>query len=192
MVCMEYTYGHFAEQQNAHMLYFLFFHLMGCTLIKGLEGIIMDNVTKETFSLSENCFQNLVEHLVKVEENKMKLLDEYFPQLSQERQDMEEFIENYISTIDKLIKNTHKSNGNLNFIPFVVIGSKVEVRNIDTGQKHTFKIISPLQGKKPGHISFLSPMGKSLLLKRTGETVQVNAPAGLFYYQILAVYMEQP
>ncbi len=70
----------------------------------------------------------------------------------------------------------------------VGIGSIVTVRDIESDANYKYKIVgsqeaNPMEGK----ISDDSPFGKALYGHATGETVDVDAPAGIIRYEILAI-----
>jgi len=139
-------------------------------------------------TLSKATFENLVKHLVEIEEGKNKLLEQYFPEPSKERNEFEKFIEDYIQQIEQLIRNANKSQTVDNKIPFVTIGSEVEVQDLSEQEVYKFRIVSPSYGSvREGDVSCLSPVGKSLLLKKVGDEVEVNAPGGVYRYKIKSI-----
>lgn len=149
-----------------------------------------------TFSVSTNAFEYLVRHLVDVEEQKDRFLNEYFPDLTRERADTEELINSYIIDLEGLVKRTKAHHAQDCNLPFVVIGSQVEVINMSTGRSQQFRILKPFE---PGvrargtfNVSCFSPVGKALLLQQPGNTVLVNAPAGTFEYQIRSISVSGP
>lgn len=137
--------------------------------------------------LSKSTFDNLVKHLGNIEDGKNELVEQYFPQSTNERDDFERFLGDYIGTIDKLIKNASKSTKVAASLPFVIIGSEVTVKNLDNDRVHTFRLVLSSQGNKRGEVSCFSPVGKSLLLKRVSDQVTVKAPAGEFHYLIESI-----
>lgn len=143
----------------------------------------MANVT-----LSKEIFENLIKQLVYLEEEKLNIVDQYFPKISKNRNDFKEFIDDYIKRIDLLLKNSKKSEINNNFIPFVTVSSEVEIQDVDYDDTLTFRIIDPAIGSvKDGDASYLSPVGKSLLLKKVGDEATVKAPGGVFRYKIKSI-----
>lgn len=142
----------------------------------------------KAYSFSKSTFENLVKHLVEIEEGKDELLQEYFPEPSLERNEFEKLLETYILKVDNLLKDACISEKPDNNLPFVTIGSKVEVEDEENKKLYSFRIVTPFESTvENGDISYLSPMGKSLLLKKTGEKVEVKAPGGTFYYKIKAI-----
>jgi transcription elongation factor GreA len=93
-------------------------------------------------------------------------------------------VETRIAELEDMIKNAvvirhHNSSK-------VQIGSTIEVdRN---GQKMTFTIVGPNEADpSAGKISNESPLGKSFLEKKAGDSVKVKTPAGEATYKIVSV-----
>ena len=95
------------------------------------------------------------------------------------------FVEGRIQTVEALIKNAtlideHHSNDH------VQIGSTVKVSGPDGSQ--SFTIVGSTEAKPAeGRISNESPVGRSLLGKKKGETVTVTVPAGDLDYKIVSI-----
>ncbi len=143
------------------------------------------------FVLSQPAFECLVKHLVEIEEGKNKLLDEIFPRPSKEREEFEILLKDYIKQVDDLIRKVKKSSKAGNKLPFVTIGSEVEIQNLSNNETYKYRIIAPFRGSvKDGNISYLSPVGKSLLLRKVGEEVEVEAPGGIFRYKIKSIRLQ--
>ena len=74
--------------------------------------------------------------------------------------------------------------------PFVVIDSIVEVEDINSNEIERFKIVSPFFTTNPldgDFASYLSPIGKSLLLKKVGDHVLIETPMGNIEYEIKSI-----
>ena len=73
----------------------------------------------------------------------------------------------------------------------VTLGRKVTVKDLEDGTQETYKIVgsqeaNPMEGK----ISEDSPFGKVLVGKEVGDEVTVEAPAGVFRYQIVEIHKD--
>lgn len=97
------------------------------------------------------------------------------------------FIDGRIDELEQLLKeavvirDTSKRSGDL-----VKLGSKVTLHA--KGKKETFTVVGEWEADpKEKKISHESPLGKSLIGKKVGEKVQVEAPAGNISYLIVAV-----
>jgi transcription elongation factor GreA len=138
--------------------------------------------------LSKSKFENLIFHLVKVEDEKTKLIEEYFPGLSKERDEFSEVLESYIGKIDTLIRNNISIGENTdNSFPFVIIHCEVEVQDMETNEELKFRITPPYSNKDINDVSYLSPVGRSLLLKNVGDEVTIDTPGGKLSYKIKSV-----
>ncbi|GAB7389021.1 hypothetical protein BSNK01_28590 [Bacillaceae bacterium] len=142
-------------------------------------------------TLSKAVFEKLVKHLVEVEEGKNKLVEQYYPEPSKERYDIERLIRDYINKVNQLIKNVNQSEMTDNRVPFVTIGSEVEIQDLDDQEVFKYRIVSPWEETlREEDVSYLSPVGKSLLLKKVGDEIQVNAPGGVFRYKIKSILLQ--
>jgi transcription elongation factor GreA len=95
------------------------------------------------------------------------------------------FIEGRIAQLEALIKNATIIDEN-HSTEFVQIGSTVHVDGTDG--KESFTIVgsaeaAPLEGR----ISNESPVGRSLLGKKPGDTIVVRVPAGEFEYRVVKI-----
>ena len=70
----------------------------------------------------------------------------------------------------------------------VTLGSVVCVRSLEDGFEEKFEIVGSQEANpRQGRISDDSPLFQALKGRRKGETVEVNAPAGVFKYEIISV-----
>jgi transcription elongation factor GreA len=70
----------------------------------------------------------------------------------------------------------------------VVFGSTVEIEDVDSGERNVYQIVGDDEADiKEGKISVNSPIARALIGKTEGDTAEVQAPAGLRNYDILAV-----
>lgn len=71
----------------------------------------------------------------------------------------------------------------------------VPVRLVDqeTGDAELFTVVAPHEADPTaGRISFLSPLGSALLLRRVEETVILDAPGGQFVYRVVVIGEADP
>ncbi|HLD56578.1 MAG TPA: transcription elongation factor GreA [Candidatus Omnitrophota bacterium] len=70
----------------------------------------------------------------------------------------------------------------------VYFGTTVELKNKKTGQNITFTFAADDEADvSKNKLSISSPIGKSLLGHKKGETVEVKVPAGIIPYEILKI-----
>jgi transcription elongation factor GreA len=69
----------------------------------------------------------------------------------------------------------------------ISLGSKVELLDVDKDEKITYKLVTSEDANVvQGLISTTSPIGRSLLNKREGDTVEVKIPSGTRTFEILS------
>ncbi|HHU32951.1 MAG TPA: GreA/GreB family elongation factor [Clostridia bacterium] len=139
------------------------------------------------YKMAKPTFESLVSHLVNLEDEKDQLIEELFPETTRERKQFAEFLDEYIAKVNHLIKNTVTSDSEKSF-PFVTIGSKVKIKDLESGEKEELRLVNPIQTSVDDNaISYLSPVGKALILKKVGDIVEVTAPGGKFRYKVEAI-----
>ena len=73
----------------------------------------------------------------------------------------------------------------------VYFGTSVETKNKKSGDKVIFTFVADDEADvAKGKLSINSPIGKSLLGHKVGETVEVRVPAGVIPYEILKIYRQ--
>ncbi|MGE5604145.1 MAG: GreA/GreB family elongation factor [Bacteroidota bacterium] len=126
----------------------------------------------QTLSISPNGFLSLLENLIHIEEN-LKQFSE-FSLTANEANNVKKMLEDYIMTLNRTLEQITMEETSDDLFPYVVIGSEVTLQAPD-GTCQTRRIISPLFPEVlPGDVSFLSPLGKVLLLKEVNDTVTVT------------------
>jgi transcription elongation factor GreA len=97
------------------------------------------------------------------------------------------FLEGRISTIKKMLEIAqvaeHVSGGDT-----VGIGSTVRVYDAEFDEEIEYKLVGVLEADPSnGMISNTSPVGKALLGKKVGDTVDVPIPAGKATYKVVDI-----
>jgi transcription elongation factor GreA len=95
------------------------------------------------------------------------------------------FLEGRIDELTDVINNAKvvKDSGNGNLVG---VGTKVTVRI--NGVKTTFEIVGEWEADiKAKKISHTSPLGSSLVGKKVGEKIEVEAPVGKVVYEIVDI-----
>ncbi|KIL39378.1 transcription elongation factor GreA [Gordoniibacillus kamchatkensis] len=98
------------------------------------------------------------------------------------------FIEGRIITLEKMLRNARIINSEEVGTDTVSIGSLVTLKDLEFGDTVEYTIVGtaesdPFQNK----ISNESPVGKAILGKQKGATVDVSVPAGVIQYQIIDI-----
>ena len=139
--------------------------------------------------LTQDAFNTLLANLVELEEGIGEIIDVFFREPSKEAEDLKKVLKDYVRWMDAMVKRVDVVTTAENDFPYVVIGSEVIVEEKSGGSStYNYRLVSPLKNKVDSdEISFLSPMGKAMLLKRVNQSFVVEAPGGSFEYKILAV-----
>jgi transcription elongation factor GreA len=69
----------------------------------------------------------------------------------------------------------------------VQFGSVVTLHDLRFNEDIECRIVGGSQGSNPNEISVSSPVGKALLDKKVGETVEVAAPKGMIKFKVLKI-----
>ncbi|MEJ6952505.1 transcription elongation factor GreA [Natronospora cellulosivora (SeqCode)] len=98
------------------------------------------------------------------------------------------FIEGRIKEIQNMLRHARIVRDDEITGDTVSLGTMVELRELDTGDEFTYKIVGsaeadPLNFK----ISNESPIGKAILGHKKGDKVSVEVPSGVMEYEILSI-----
>ncbi|MBR5784246.1 MAG: transcription elongation factor GreA [Bacteroidales bacterium] len=97
-------------------------------------------------------------------------------------------LEARISKLQDLIANARLLDESKIDTSKILLLSKVEIRNTKTNLKIAYTIVPESEADiKKNRISVSSPIAKALLGKRVGDVVEVNVPAGVMNFEVLAV-----
>ena len=73
----------------------------------------------------------------------------------------------------------------------VVFGATVTVKDVQTEKEQRYTLVGQDEGDlKNGKISVQSPVGRALIGKRVGDTVEVKTPAKVVEYEVLNICFE--
>ncbi|OEF95798.1 transcription elongation factor GreA [Desulfuribacillus alkaliarsenatis] len=98
------------------------------------------------------------------------------------------FIEGRIITLEKMLRNAKIINNDDVDVNLVSVGSTVIVKDLEFGDDLEYKIVGSAESDPLAQkISNESPLGKALLGKSKGDTIEVSAPAGIIKYEILDI-----
>lgn len=115
-------------------------------------------------------------------------LDDYFSRDDdpEARQAVRERVQQYIAQAERVLSSLPEE------VPFtvqqVLMDVPVQVVDEETGAPESFTVVGPTEvDASSGLISFLSPLGSALLLKRVSETVELEAPGGRFTFRVAVI-----
>jgi transcription elongation factor GreA len=97
------------------------------------------------------------------------------------------FIEGRIALLEQKLRKAQvvvEDNNN----ETVKIGKKVVVKDLVHNKKNEYTLVGSMEADPDQkRISNVSPVGKALLGKHKGETVEVNTPAGTVKYEVVDI-----
>jgi transcription elongation factor GreA len=98
------------------------------------------------------------------------------------------FIEGRIAEIEDIISRAEVIDFSKLTGKIVKFGATVRLADEDTEEKVKYQIVGPYEADlAKGRISVTSPIGKALIGKTVGDTVEVQTPRGAKSYEVVAV-----
>ena len=103
--------------------------------------------------------------------------------------EQQSFMEGRINKIESTLADVQIINvKEINETNRVVFGATVTILNLNSDEEVTYQIVGELEADiNTGLISIASPIARSLIGKRVGDIVDVNAPSGVIEYEIVQV-----
>ena len=97
-------------------------------------------------------------------------------------------LEHRIATLEERLRNARVISKKDIAKDVVSIGSKVKLRDIDAKQTVEYRIVGSAEANpSENKLSNESPVGKAIIGKKKGETVEVAAPRGSMKFKILEI-----
>ncbi|KNY28905.1 GreA/GreB family elongation factor [Pseudobacteroides cellulosolvens] len=130
--------------------------------------------------LTTYVYRAILQHLVDFEERKNEIVNDIYCEPSVLRDDFNIFLDNYLKKLEELIKTsqiidrpTREKLKSLNYLPYVIIGSTVELESNNEHGVYYYRIVSPYDDSKSNKdLSYISTLGRALMLKRPGDIVE--------------------
>ncbi|WP_341279292.1 GreA/GreB family elongation factor [Paenibacillus sp. FSL H8-0537] len=118
---------------------------------------------------------------------KKRFLDAHFVMQGKERMEMDQFLFLYTEAVQELLSETDVLMEE-KLQAMVLIGSHITIEYPEFDTKDSFTIVMPEQANPDENlISFLSPVGRQLLLARLGELISVTTPAGAMRVSVASI-----
>lgn len=93
--------------------------------------------------------------------------------------ELKDLIEN-VEIVDAVEEDTPKDA--------ITLGSIIKIKDVEFGDVDTYTIVGSQEANpREGRISDDSPLGKGLRGHRVGDSVEIEAPAGLIRFEIISV-----
>jgi transcription elongation factor GreA len=97
-------------------------------------------------------------------------------------------LEHRIATLEERMRNARVIEKKDIAKDVVSVGSKVRLRDLDAKQTFEYRIVGSAEADPAENkLSNESPVGKAILGKKKGETVEVSAPRGAMKFKILEI-----
>ena len=100
-------------------------------------------------------------------------------------------LEARISEIEAILANAKIIDEEMLSTDVVQMGSKVTIKDVEYGDIYKYQIISSTSTAKDKGSDYLtsdeSPVAKALIGHMVGDKVEVEAPAGVIYYEIVEI-----
>ncbi len=132
--------------------------------------------------LTTYAYRAILQHLVDFEERKNEIVNDFYSEPSVLRDDFNSFLDNYLRKLEELIKSsqiidrpTRERLKTLNYLPYVIVGSTVELESTNETGIYYFRIVSPYDDSKSNKdLSYISTLGRALMLKRPGDVMEAE------------------
>ena len=97
-------------------------------------------------------------------------------------------LEHRIATLEERLRDARVIDKKEVSKDVVSIGSKVQLKDMDANQTVEYTIVGSAEANPAEHkLSNESPVGKALIGRKKGETVEVTAPRGALKFKILDI-----
>jgi transcription elongation factor GreA len=97
-------------------------------------------------------------------------------------------LEHRIATLEERLRHAQVIDKKSIAKDVVSVGSKVKLRDVDAKQTVEYRIVGSAEANPAENkLSNESPVGKAIIGKKKGETVEVAAPRGALKYKILEI-----
>lgn len=132
--------------------------------------------------IADSMREELIRQLVYFDENRRSLLEKLTTSPLWEQQEVSLMLQQYVQRIEKVVggfaEDVLQSR--------VLIGSRVLLRFDDEGSHDRYRIVLPDDSSLDDNkISCLSPIGRTLLLSKCGDTLGIRTNMDDFYVKVL-------
>lgn len=102
--------------------------------------------------------------------------------------DRQSFIEGRVGELEDVISRAEVIDQSMIDGKTVTFGTTIVVADEDTDEESTYTIVGPYEADiSKSWISISSPIGRAVIGKRVGESVEVTTPRGAKSYEILSI-----
>ena len=98
------------------------------------------------------------------------------------------FVESRVNQLEMMVRSVRIIDDSKIPDDTAYIGAKVELEDLDSGDSLFYILVNEVEADfKARKISTVSPIGKSLLGKVVGDTVEITIPRGNLRYKVTAI-----
>jgi len=98
------------------------------------------------------------------------------------------YLEGHIMELEAILKSATIIDEKQQAAPKVSVGNSIVLRDETSGEELRYTIVSPREvDPTRGKISSHSPIGKAVIGRTEGDTVEITAPAGKLRYQLVQI-----
>lgn len=127
----------------------------------------------------------VIEEMCEVKDNCLSTEDS--SELNQYRMNLDN-IEDHITRLNEALSSSRIIDVSMMRNDKVRFGHQVKIEDMDSGDEKTYTLVSIHESDpKNGHISILSPLGRSLVGMEVGDIIDFNSPNGDKEYEILSI-----
>ncbi|REK71858.1 transcription elongation factor GreA [Paenibacillus paeoniae] len=102
--------------------------------------------------------------------------------------DDQAFMETRILQLERMLKIARVVDASSISSNQVSIGSIVILNDIEYNEKIEYRVVGPAEADVTDNkISYESPLGKELMGRKVGDTINVDAPIGIIKYELLEI-----
>lgn len=97
-------------------------------------------------------------------------------------------LESEIFTIEETLRNARIVDSNNISTDSIQVGNTVKLYDIEFDEELDYKIVGSIESNPDkGYVSNESPIGKALIGKKKGETVDIETPSGVIQMKVLKI-----
>ena len=151
-----------------------------------------------SIELTTYVYRTIISHLVDFEEQRDEIVNGLYSEPSAIRDDFSCFLNTYLIKLEELIKAaqiadkpTREKLKHLNYLPYVIIGSTVELEDANGLNTQSFKIVCPYDNSNSNKdLSYISSLGRALMLKKPGDVITAEVNRTNHTYKIKSIRYE--
>ena len=98
----------------------------------------------------------------------------------------------YLNTLDLELERAEVVEGGAVPRGVVTMNSEIRLKDLDTGEVKTYRLVYPAQVRGEDSISVLAPIGTAMLGYQVGDVIEWRVPKGMRRLKVLKVVPRSP